>query len=238
MRICRKCSKQGRNESRICRDCGGILEEVPDDPVPAAIPQSESCLCGDSPFAAEPASDATGSADGGFAVEEVFRENEPSPPARTTAKAWACPQCGETVPGTFDMCWKCLTTREGGQADERDLRVLQQISSANEDVEEAEPQHEYMEAAWDEHYDDQSLPITQCPRCQSDKIMRGITVQDQGQGSKGALQVVVLGNPKALIFKDRLYGELRADICGDCGHVELRVLNPKELYQHYRDSME
>jgi hypothetical protein len=52
----------------------------------------------------------------------------------------------------------------------------------------------------------------------------------------GDLQVVVYGNPEALIFKDRLYGRLSADICGDCGHVELRFENPEELYQHYRQA--
>lgn len=25
---------------------------------------------------------------------------------------WVCPQCGETVPGTFDMCWSCQYARE------------------------------------------------------------------------------------------------------------------------------
>ena len=59
---------------------------------------------------------------------------------------------------------------------------------------------------------------------------------DQGEGSDGHLKVVVLGSPQALIFKDRLYGEIVADICGKCGHVELRVTNPKKLYGHYQKS--
>ena len=65
-------------------------------------------------------------------------------------------------------------------------------------------------------------------------MMFGVTVQDQGEGSHRYLRVVICGDPSALIFKDRLYGELRANICGDCGHVELRVTNPRELYRHYR----
>lgn len=32
MRICPKCSKQVTDESRICRDCGAILDELPEDP--------------------------------------------------------------------------------------------------------------------------------------------------------------------------------------------------------------
>lgn len=75
-----------------------------------------------------------------------------------------------------------------------------------------------------------------CPECGSAKIMFGVTVQDQGQHSSGKLRVLICGDPSAMIFKDRLYGELNADICGDCGHVELRVANPQELYRHYQKS--
>ncbi len=28
------------------------------------------------------------------------------------APAWQCPQCGEEVPGNFEICWKCLAPRE------------------------------------------------------------------------------------------------------------------------------
>ena len=65
-----------------------------------------------------------------------------------------------------------------------------------------------------------------------------IDFNKDGEYSGGTLQVVISGDPSALIFKDRLYGELKANICGDCGHVELRVANPKELYRHYRKSSE
>jgi hypothetical protein len=34
MRICPKCSKQVTDDSKICRDCGAILEEVQDEEVP------------------------------------------------------------------------------------------------------------------------------------------------------------------------------------------------------------
>ena len=45
-------------------------------------------------------------------------------------------------------------------------------------------------------------------------MMSGVTVLDQGQGSNGDLRVVS-EIPSALIFKDRLYGELKANIFGD-----------------------
>ena len=76
----------------------------------------------------------------------------------------------------------------------------------------------------------------QCAKCGSTKIIPQARVLDQRQHSSGDLQLVVYGNPEALIFKDRLYGTLTADICGACGHVELRVENFEELFDHYRQT--
>lgn len=86
--------------------------------------------------------------------------------------------------------------------------------------------------------EDAMQKIAGCPRCGSHRIIPDVTVLDQGDHSDGTLKTVVAGNPDALIFKHRLYGEIKADICGDCGHVELRVANPAELYDRYRESAE
>jgi len=37
-------------------------------------------------------------------LKDFLRPAEPSP-------AWVCPQCGETVDGQFDLCWKCGTQK-------------------------------------------------------------------------------------------------------------------------------
>ena len=50
------------------------------------------------------------------------------------------------------------------------------------------------------------------------------------------VQVVIYGNPDALIFTDPHYGRLMADICGECGRVEFRVEDPQELYDDYRNA--
>lgn len=39
MRICRKCSKQVSDDRKICRDCGAILENIPDKSVPQDVPR-------------------------------------------------------------------------------------------------------------------------------------------------------------------------------------------------------
>lgn len=44
-----------------------------------------------------------------------LRQNEPMPePPDDSAQAdveWTCASCGETVPGTFDVCWQCGAER-------------------------------------------------------------------------------------------------------------------------------
>jgi hypothetical protein len=79
-------------------------------------------------------------------------------------------------------------------------------------------------------------PIQTGSACQSTRVIPGVRVVDNaGDQGKRALQVVVEGQPDALFFKDRLYGQLVADVCGACGHASLRVLNPEELFaQHLK----
>ena len=101
MRICPKCSKRASGDSKICRDCGAILEDMPDDSVPGT--------------AVEPAgrSGRRLAAEHQEPVIQVVSESEEPAPPDTEAPPWKCPQCDELVPGAFDICWKCRTTRDG-----------------------------------------------------------------------------------------------------------------------------
>jgi len=222
MRICPKCSKRVSGDSKICRDCGAILEDVPEDSVPGPVVESTT------PFGFPSAAKHQES------VGEVVAESQESTPPDTEAPPWKCPQCGELVPGTFDICWKCQTTKDGEGLEQSEPMFFPEIVDASRPNVESETA-KFLKSL---EVDQPEVPPSQsaCPRCGSSKMMYGVTVQDQGQGSNGDLRVVVCGDPSALIFKDRLYGELKANICGDCGHVELRVANPKELYRHYRRS--
>ncbi len=40
---------------------------------------------------------------------ETLRLSHPEPPSN--APDWTCPKCGENVPGSFDVCWKCGAER-------------------------------------------------------------------------------------------------------------------------------
>lgn len=75
-----------------------------------------------------------------------------------------------------------------------------------------------------------------CPRCGSSKIIPDVPLLDH-YGDMGmqasTAEVKVSGNPQAWVFKDTAAGMLSADICGECGHAQLRVSNHRALYEKY-----
>ena len=139
--------------------------------------------------------------------------------------AWTCKKCAEHVPENFTVCWKCGTTREGLE----DPGFVSEFLDAS-DKGEPEVVSEYEEAREPELLDG-------CAKCGSIRVIPDVRVVGHGEESVGGVRVVVYGNPEALLFKDRCYGEVRADICGKCGHLELRVHNARELHKHYRESL-
>ncbi len=227
MRICRKCMKEFTNQYRICRDCGAILEETNDEHFMAAdAPSSDGLMqSGTDRLAAD--------------SNAVNRSDSADVPPVVNQPSWACPQCGEVVPGTFDLCWKCLTYRDGKKADQSEIEILDDRIALNGEPEPIDPVEEKGDADEAEPLEPlclaRSEPVLVCPRCGSAQMMLSVLVGDEGQVT-GSLRVMVFGDPHAVFFKDRLSGELKADICGQCGHVELRVLNPLELYRHYRQA--
>jgi len=192
MKKCPKCSSQYGDDAKICRTCGAILEDAAEEP-PQAVEDDPSSL-------------------------EDDNEQETIP---IKQDSWTCSQCGQSVPGGFEVCWNCGTSHDGVPdpdfnkepgSDDDDLPGAWQLP-------ELEPVAKHTERP--------------CPKCGSSKIIPNTRILDQGLQSDGKLHVMLYGNPKAMIFKDRYLDHLTADICGDCGHVELKAVHPKELYEHY-----
>jgi hypothetical protein len=83
--------------------------------------------------------------------------------------------------------------------------------------------------------------IDTCPECGSKKIVPDVPLLDHyGEygGFSDAAKVEVHGDPNAWFFKETATGKVTADICGDCGHAELRVSNFRELYEKYCKAQE
>jgi hypothetical protein len=130
------------------------------------------------------------------------------------------------------MCWNCSCERLGSE--ESHVETEQDSGLADSPVGQVAERATSLEA------DQASEPVHtgQCAVCGSTRIIPNTPILDQGQHSSGYLSAAVVGDPKALIFKDYVYGKLTADICGDCGHVSICVDNPGELYEHYLRSLQ
>jgi Zn finger protein HypA/HybF involved in hydrogenase expression len=149
------------------------------------------------------------------------------------------------VPGTFEVCWQCLSDK-AGQQPANAQQLLSEVdgdgheTEAPVEVEESPAPPEILKPEADVEppkpeavvEEDEEELAGKCPRCGSTRLIPDVTVE----ASEGKLRVAVSGDPEALIFKDWLYGEANAFICGKCGHIELRVVNPGELYEHYQKS--
>ena len=73
-----------------------------------------------------------------------------------------------------------------------------------------------------------------CSKCGSDKIMSDVKIVDHGyMDSKHDLTIEFYTNPSARVFKGPQKGTLFANICGQCGYVELSVSNPEEMWNLY-----
>jgi Double zinc ribbon len=131
--------------------------------------------------------------------------------------AWTCPQCREEVPGSFDVCWNCGTDRSG--VEESGFAERKTETSVEAAVVETKP----------------VIPIgaARCSACGSAKMIQGARIEAH-EGS--LIKIVVFADPGAAL-DDRVWGEVTADVCGDCGHVQLRVLNSNELYDHHPNSI-
>ena len=73
-----------------------------------------------------------------------------------------------------------------------------------------------------------------CPKCGSARIMCGVEIIDRnGEYQDLRLTARIARRPGALMFKDAEHARLVADICGECGHAELRADQPERLWQAY-----
>jgi predicted RNA-binding Zn-ribbon protein involved in translation (DUF1610 family) len=165
-------------EAKICRACGGILAEVPDGPKPDAASPPEvrrprvPPLTTESPIA-EP--------DAAWVIVDASLADEDANSAEPVELPdWSCPQCGESVPGTFDVCWKCLTARGGETANQEEIQFLRELSDGNDDDSASAATRVPSAVVGQEGIDKAPRAEPPCPRCGSSLMMRGVTVRDQG----------------------------------------------------------
>lgn len=79
---------------------------------------------------------------------------------------------------------------------------------------------------------------TKCAKCGSTHIVPSARVIDRDyDGTTLGLCLGVARKPEAFLFKREELAEVRAQVCGDCGHVELFTKDARSLYKAYLESI-
>ena len=74
-----------------------------------------------------------------------------------------------------------------------------------------------------------------CTCCGSERIIPQASIWEE---QIGQLRAYVFVKPTAILFKERVWANLYARICADCGHTDLFTDNAGELYEAYLRSQE
>ena len=73
-----------------------------------------------------------------------------------------------------------------------------------------------------------------CMKCRSTRLIPLQGLVDQGQHSDGHLKAIVTyTRPGAWFRKGPIFAQLKATICGECGHTELTAVDPAALYRSW-----
>ena len=141
MQECPKCKSHYGDEVKICRTCGAILGAVAEE-LPQAVEDN-------------PSPPETG---------------DPHEAASAEQHSWTCSQCGQSVPGGFEVCWNCGTSKDGvpdpdfSPVNDDDLRTRQPL----------------------EHAAAVKLIGHQCPKCGSSKIIPNTEFSTRDNTQMGA----------------------------------------------------
>lgn len=75
-----------------------------------------------------------------------------------------------------------------------------------------------------------------CPECNSQKIIKNVIAIDRGDANSNQItRIAVDEKPEALIFKQRSYSDVSANVCADCGYITFYALNPQILWAAYQN---
>lgn len=128
---------------------------------------------------------------------------------------WKCTGCHEKIEDSFEICWNCGTTYQG-TADPTSQSELDTPSTHSDP-------------------DELTQDVLECPKCRSNKIIPSAEIMDSyREYGSSKIRIKVERDPGALIFRGAELVDLRARVCGECGHVELFVNQPYTLWKAHQ----
>ncbi len=74
----------------------------------------------------------------------------------------------------------------------------------------------------------------QCPKCGSDLVIPDARLVEQDYGAAHTVQVGEYASPGSALFKWESRVDVRVQVCGACGFIELYATDPDALYEAHR----
>ncbi len=82
------------------------------------------------------------------------------------------------------------------------------------------------------------MKTTKCKKCNSDKVIEKLKITDFGNSDIPNNLSVYSKTTDRVLFNNYLTSEIFANVCCDCGKVELYIDNPKELWEAHLKNQE
>ena len=71
--------------------------------------------------------------------------------------------------------------------------------------------------------------MKKCLECDSENIIENVLVLDQDGGSGLKFRIAIDQAPSAFIFKERIYSDVTAKVCADCGYISFYAVDLQSL---------
>lgn len=76
--------------------------------------------------------------------------------------------------------------------------------------------------------------MKKCPECGSERIIKAVALVIKNAALEGDVRAAVYEKPNALILKQSVDTDVRAEACGDCGFLQPYLADPKRLWFAYQ----
>lgn len=73
-----------------------------------------------------------------------------------------------------------------------------------------------------------------CPKCGSDLVIPDARLVEQDYGAAHTVQVGEYASPDSALFKWESRVDVRVQVCGACGFIELYATDPELLYEAHQ----
>ncbi len=78
------------------------------------------------------------------------------------------------------------------------------------------------------------MDVPKCPKCGSERLIPNARLVEQDFGAAHSVRVGEFASPGDAFFKWEEKVDVRAQVCGACGFMELYATDPERLFEAFR----